>query len=74
MTRHCHNCGEEWTLTGLPAMPFRTDGPRQVFHQSCTRLANDRTVICRSAGVHVHGVSWRRLDFQNHKNQIKTKL
>jgi uncharacterized membrane protein YkoI len=28
---------------------------------------NDRTVICRSAGVHLRKVSWRRLDFQNQK-------
>jgi uncharacterized membrane protein YkoI len=35
--------------------------------------ANDRTVICRSAGVHLHKVSWQRLDFQNQKlnqNQV----
>jgi len=37
---------------------------------SCSHFiltADDRTVICRSAGVHLRKVSWRRLDFQNQK-------
>jgi hypothetical protein len=32
MARHGHNRGEPWTLNGLPAAPFCTDGPGQVFH------------------------------------------
>jgi hypothetical protein len=45
--------------------------PGAPFRQNHRLAANDRTVICRSAGVHLGFVQWAWLQFQNNQQTLK---